>query len=49
MKPGLSAAWLFVPVAGVVGLILLVPLVLVVRGWRRRVRADRAYSAISGH
>jgi hypothetical protein len=47
-KPGLSATWLFVPVVGVVGLILLVPLVLIFRGWRRRVRADRAYSAVSG-
>jgi hypothetical protein len=48
-KPGLGAEWLFLPFALVVGAIVLVPLVLIVRGWRRRVRADRAYSAISGH
>jgi hypothetical protein len=46
-KPGLGAAWLFVPISIVFGAILLVPLVLIVRGWRRRVRADRAYSAVS--
>lgn len=46
-KPGLGAEWLVVPVGLVFGLILLVPLVLAVRGWRRRVRADRAYSTLS--
>jgi hypothetical protein len=46
-KPGLAAAWLFVPIGLVFGLILLVPLVLIVRGWRRRVRADRAYRALT--
>ena len=45
-KPGLSAVWLVVPVGLVLGLILLVPIVLGVRGWRRRVRADRAYNAL---
>src|ERR671924_468195 len=44
---GVGAEWLFVPVGLVVGLILLVPTVLVVRGWRRRVQADRAYEAVS--
>jgi hypothetical protein len=47
-KPGLGAAWLFVPVGLVFGLILAIPLVLAVRGWRRRVRADRAYRALQG-
>jgi hypothetical protein len=46
-RAGLGAEWLFVPVGLVVGLILLVPTVLVVRGWRRRVQADRAYEAVS--
>jgi hypothetical protein len=46
-KPGLAAEWLFVPVAVIFGTILLVPFVLFVRGWRRRVRADRAYRALS--
>jgi hypothetical protein len=44
-KAGLGAAWLFIPIGVVFGTILLVPIVLIVRGWRRRVRADRAYSA----
>jgi hypothetical protein len=43
----LGAGWLVVPVALVLGLILLVPTVLVVRGWRQRVRAARAYGALS--
>ena len=46
-KAGLGAAWLFVPISVVFGAILLVPLVLIFRGWRRRVRADRAYRAVS--
>jgi len=46
-RAGLGAAWLVVPVGLVVGLILLVPTVLLVRGWRRRVRADRAFGALS--
>ena len=48
-RAGLGAAWLVVPIGFVVGLILLVPTVLVVRGWRRRVRAERAYGGISQH
>jgi hypothetical protein len=48
-RAGLSAAWLAVPIAFVLGLMLLVPTVLVVRGWRRRVRAERAYGGISHH
>jgi hypothetical protein len=46
-KPGLGAEWLVLPIGLVFGIVLLVPLILVVRGWRRRVRADRAYSAVS--
>jgi hypothetical protein len=45
-KPGLPAVWLVFPIGLVVGLILLVPIVLGIRGWRRRVRADRAYNAL---
>jgi hypothetical protein len=45
-KPGLGAIWLALPIGLVLGLILLVPIVLGVRGWRRRVRADRAYNAL---
>jgi hypothetical protein len=48
-RAGLGAAWLVVPIAFVLGLILLVPTVLVVRGWRRRVRAERAYGGIPHH
>lgn len=48
-RAGLGAAWLVVPIAFLLGLMLLVPTVLVVRGWRRRVRAERAYGAISHH
>ena len=46
-RAGLGAEWLIAPVALVLGLILLVPTVLVIRGWRRRVHADRAYGALS--
>jgi hypothetical protein len=46
-QPGLAAAWLVLPIAVIFGTILLVPLVLMFRGWRRRVRADRAYRALS--
>jgi hypothetical protein len=45
-RASLGAGWLIVPVVLVVGLILLVPTVLVVRSWRQRVRADRAYGAL---
>jgi hypothetical protein len=45
-KAGLSAVWLILPIGLVFGLIVSVPIVLGVRGWRRRVRADRAYNAL---
>jgi hypothetical protein len=45
-KAGLAAIWLALPIGLVFGLILSVPLVLGIRGWRRRVRADRAYNAL---
>jgi hypothetical protein len=46
-KAGLGAIWLVVPVGLVLGVIVLVPIVLGIRGWRRRVRADRAYNALA--
>jgi hypothetical protein len=45
-KAGLGAIWLILPIGLVLGLILAVPIVLGIRGWRRRVRADRAYNAL---
>jgi hypothetical protein len=45
-KAGLGAIWLILPIGLVLTLILLVPIVLGIRGWRRRVRADRAYNAL---
>ena len=46
-KAGLGAVWLVLPIGLILGLILSVPIVLGVRGWRRRVRADRAYNALA--
>jgi len=45
-KPGLGAIWLILPIGAILALILAVPIVLGIRGWRRRVRADRAYNAL---
>ena len=45
-RAGLGAEWLVLPIGLVLGLILSVPIVLGIRGWRRRVRADRAYNAL---
>ena len=45
-KAALGAIWLLVPIGFILALILCVPIVLAVRGWRRRVRADRAYDAL---
>lgn len=42
--PGLSSVWLLVPVA-FLGLVLLIPLLLGVREWRRGRRARRRYEA----
>jgi hypothetical protein len=46
-KAGLGAIWLVLPIGLILGLILSVPIVLGIRGWRRRVRADRAYNALA--
>jgi hypothetical protein len=45
-KAGLDAIWLALPIGLIFALILAVPIVLGIRGWRRRVRADRAYNAL---
>jgi hypothetical protein len=45
-KAGLGAIWLVLPIGFILALILSVPIVLGIRGWRRRVRADRAYNAL---
>jgi len=45
-KAGLGAMWLVLPIGLVLGLMVSVPIVLGIRGWRRRVRADRAYNAL---
>jgi hypothetical protein len=45
-KAGLGAIWLILPIGLILALILSVPIVLGIRGWRRRVRADRAYNAL---
>ena len=43
-QPRLSSTWLLLPIGLIGGTILLLPLGLGVRGWRRQVRAQRAYS-----
>lgn len=45
-KASLGAIWLVLPIGLILALILSVPIVLGIRGWRRRVRADRAYNAL---
>jgi hypothetical protein len=45
-KASLGAIWLVLPIGFILALILSVPIVLGIRGWRRRVRADRAYNAL---
>lgn len=43
LKPRLGAGWIFVPIAGLLALIVLVPTVLALRGWRARRRVDYTY------
>jgi hypothetical protein len=45
-KASLGAIWLVLPIGLILALILSVPIVLGIRGWRRRVRADREYNAL---
>lgn len=46
-QPRLSSTWLLLPIGFIAGMILLLPIGLGVRGWRRQVRAQRAYSSSS--
>jgi hypothetical protein len=46
-QPRLSSTWLLLPFAIIGGTILLLPIGLGLRGWRRQVRAQRAYSSSS--
>jgi hypothetical protein len=46
-KPQLGAEWIFVVMGSLLGLIVLVPVVLALRGWRARRRVDRAYRALA--
>lgn len=46
-QPQLSSAWIFVVIGSLLGLIVLVPVVLAVRGWLMRRRVDRAYRALT--
>lgn len=47
VSAGLSAKWVFAPAAFVLGLIVLIPLGLFLRGWYRGVRANRTYGTLS--
>jgi hypothetical protein len=47
LKPRLGAGWIFVPIGGLLALIVLVPTVLAVRGWLARRRVDRTYGTLS--
>src|SRR5918911_5336455 len=44
----LSGTWLLVPVLGFVGLLVALPGVLLIRNWRRNVRAYRRYAGAGG-
>ena len=46
LKPQLGAAWIFVPIGGLVALIVLVPAALAFRGWLSRRRVDRRYGSL---
>lgn len=46
-QPRLSSTWLLLPIGFIAGMVLLLPIGLGVRGWRRQVRAQRAYSSSS--
>ena len=47
LKPQLGVGWIFVPIGGLLLLILLVPTVLALRGWRTRRRVDLTYGTRS--
>jgi hypothetical protein len=47
VKPRLGAGWIFVPIGGLIALIVLVPATLALRGWLSRRRVDRTYGTLS--
>jgi hypothetical protein len=47
LKPRLGAGWILIPVIGILALMLLVPTLLALRGWRARRRVDSSYAARS--
>ena len=46
LKPRLGTAWIFVPIGGLVALVVLVPSALAFRGWLSRRRVDRTYGSL---
>ena len=46
LKPRLGAGWIFLPVGGLLALIVLVPTAVVLRGWLSRRRVDRTYGSL---
>ena len=47
VKPKLGAGWIFLPIGGLVMLMVLVPAVLALRGWRSRRHVERTYRPLS--
>ena len=47
LKPRLGAGWIFVPIGGLLALIVLVPATLALRGWLARRRVERTYGTVS--
>ena len=47
LKPRLGTAWIFLPIGGLLGLIVLVPTLLALRGWRTRRRVEYTYGTRS--
>jgi hypothetical protein len=47
MTPRLGTGWIFVPIGGLLTLVLLVPTTLALRGWLARRRIDRTYGTLS--
>jgi hypothetical protein len=47
LKPRLGAGWIFAPIGVLLLLIISVPAVLTIRGWRARRRVDRTYRPLS--
>lgn len=47
LEPGIGGGWIFAPLLALLGAILLVPAILLGRGWWRNARANRAWSQSS--